>query len=434
MDPMETCRAYNIPHFNCLVIDGYSVPEPLPDDWKASTKKLLRAVFSDFEFYLGFTPAGQPHQQLLLKFDTADALQRNTKPLKDEKCVIDQKTYKCMFVDRSTKHHVRSHSPDRNRSTQFLRRLKSFSGNPKPGPGEIDIHEWLMLAYEIEDNSNLSSEEKFRWLKNSLVKTAYTLVAASKITECSDLIELIALTFGASKSSDHLISQIYQDKQREKESPSLYLVRLQEMIMELERVAPKYLIDPDQFRLNQFLHGLRSADYDLIDLRLNLSCIKTDFPNFPQLLSDVQTLERDRKERNARGGKTSYVNSLQLKLEHEIEDDQLPGACAEDSAVLQELKLTNQKLTQLLTNNTAKSKTTPVKAEPTASVAAMEAKPKRPKNKPKKNITCWNCGEQGHALFNCTKEHDADKVREMVMAYKERMAKKPQTKHSENLK
>ena len=441
MDPMETCRAHNIPPFNCVVIFGYTVPAPLPDDWRDATKKLIKDVFSDFELYLGYDPAGKPYQQLLLMFSDAQKCQVNLAVLKDDKCVIDGKSYKVTRVD-STSIHGRPKSPTASRSTSFLRRIRNFSGATKPGPGEIDIHEWMMLAYEIEENGNFSPEDKLRWLKNSLVKAAYTLISASKVSTCAQLIDVIAMTFGGSKSPDHIISQIHQAKQHDGESPSLFLVRLQEMMMELARTAPTFLEDPEKFRINQFLHGLKPADYDLIDLRLQLSQIQDHHPTFPNLLSQVQRLERNRRERNERTGKTVHASSLlaQLKLEHE--SCQTPEDSAEDSAVIRELKVTNQKLTQLLHSSAAKPKLQPKVAEVTVSALEAAASDKKTsqnkrfqKQKPKpqkREVFCWNCGELGHTVFSCTQEWDGEKVREKVQAFKLKKAEKTSVTPPEN--
>ena len=442
MDLMEVTRSYDISFYNCVMIEGYEVPEPLPDDWEDSLAKLLGDVLPKCELtlYLGYQINKTPYQQVLVKFDSPEDKKIAVELLTpDFKLKIGKEFYAItvfndadLFSKAAVSKPVTPSSDSSAASAhQYLRRIKPFSGAEKPASGEIDIREWLTLAYELRDlDSPVSNANKFKWLKNSLTKGALILASSSVVTSLEELIQLMALTYGGSHSQDHLLTQLYRQRQVDRERPSAFLVRIQEQLVELTRSYPHALIEPDRFRLDQFCRGLKSSDFDLLDLRLGLTRMQ-ETPTFSDLLREVQSLERDRKERDERtyGSNTQSARQVTSRavtasfmLEHERVGDEgsdtMPEGAYSSSELYDELKATNKKLAQFMELS--------VKERPKQAIvhaATVDVKPVREEKrafrpssnqrKPQRDfskVTCWNCGEKGHLVYSCSKELDRDCV------------------------
>ena len=432
------CRSYDISPYNCMIIHGYDVPEPIPKDWVDSIKQLLGALFDvELSFFVGYTPRGLAHQQLLIKFKDAAAKQKALAHVTDDTVTLDKTQYQVTVFDDDklmNSQFAKPHSS--SKSHQFLRRIKPFSGAERPAGGELDVHEWLTMAYELrDDHPDVSSGDKLKWLKNSLIKGALLLVSSSVVNDVAELIQLIALTYGASHSKEHLLTQIYKERQLDKEGPSVFLSRLQGMMMELKRFHPNAIKDSNKFRLDQFAHGLKSADFDLLDLRLHLTTWEPA-PTFAELLKEVQTLERDRKERDQRsGGRQAGCHSLatQFALEHEQVVDSPTENSASYLDIAEELKKTNLRLDQIVEQATHVETSDRRKVSCQSATAERKHFPK-PKGKGKtantRNRVCWNCGEKGHIIYSCTEEWDRQKVCD---AMERHMAKRrPRTSELEN--
>ena len=84
--------------------------------------------------------------------------------------------------------------------------------------------------------------QQLRYLKNSLVKDALTLVSTNtNINDPVDLIEPISWTYGVAHTAKQLWTDFYRVKQEKGEKPSAYLTRIQKHLLEIDCNTPTYV-------------------------------------------------------------------------------------------------------------------------------------------------------------------------------------------------
>ena len=76
------------------------------------------------------------------------------------------------------------------------------------------------LDEELEPDVPLTDVERLRFMKNSLVKNALTLVLSGEIRTPQNLLDMIAKAYGAHWSPKQLWFKLFQMKQEDKERPS----------------------------------------------------------------------------------------------------------------------------------------------------------------------------------------------------------------------
>ncbi len=93
---------------------------------------------------------------------------------------------------------------------QLIRRLKPFSGAGKPGPGECNITDWIAAARQLmEPDVPRTDVERLRFMKNSLVKDALTLVISGDVRTPQGLLEMNSKAYGAHRSSEQLQFKLF---------------------------------------------------------------------------------------------------------------------------------------------------------------------------------------------------------------------------------
>ncbi len=70
------------------------------------------------------------------------------------------------------------------------------------GLGTSNVFEWAAVATVIVEHKDIMYPgKKLRYLKNSLVKNALTLISTSDMNNQKELIELISMTYGVAHTT-----------------------------------------------------------------------------------------------------------------------------------------------------------------------------------------------------------------------------------------
>ena len=106
------------------------------------------------------------------------------------------------------------------------RKIKNFSGNSKPGPGEADYRHWRRAAQRILDDRELSRNRKQTILLQLLTGTAEDCINLMRNAAPEQILKLLDATFGSVNDGQELQIDYYQMNQAVTESTSEYFTRL----------------------------------------------------------------------------------------------------------------------------------------------------------------------------------------------------------------
>lgn len=435
MDPCVACETLNIPPYYCFVVSGYTVPSKPASTWADGIALKLKGVFEcDLEVFPVYDSAGVVFQQLLVKCPDKATFEKCKKVYQSGEILIDTVSYHVKSVwfnphespDPTIQKHcpVPFSAPDK-KGQLFVRRLKNFSGDPKPPHHEADIHEWLLLAKEVLKDKELTDLDKCRVIKNSLIKTALTLASSYEVKSAKELVDLISLSYGAARSPEHIYSQLFQMKQGNQESPSAFLARIQNAITSLSDVNAKLMCQPEEFLMKRFIHGLRPSDFELIEMRLKWSEKTDNFPQFSEMFQTLQMIERGRRERCERDGSGS-VYSHALRFSHELVEP-VNTPTAHDLDLIKEFQSTTKKLESALAElgkpKKPKDKGSKSPKDVVTAKLEVDVKPRTDdvsfsssKQRYQRKARCWGCDETGHYFTDCPHEPDYDLVAQRMKA------------------
>ncbi len=445
---MELCRLLNIKPYHAVVITGLDLPSK-GSTAKEVTEAVIPLIKDDVgdvaaNYYIIHSPTGDITDKMVLEFSN-EASQRAFED-KVEQGIIKLNNKNCKV--QSAYRDVPAAAPvEGKREMQLIRRLKPFSGAGKPGPGECSITDWIAAARQLmEPDVPLTDAERLRFMKNSLIKDALTLVLSGNVRTPQDLLDMISKSYGAHRSPEQLRFKLYQLKQEDKERPSSFLARIQAIIAEIDTIEHGFLGDNDYIRLLQFHMGLQVDDHNQLNVYCNIKerLHTKQYPIFPDLFQMVQDYEREQEERNERLGKKGprpvqcgAVYATNQNEQNENKSDTSDPQAVDLKQVLKELKSLQVKVdTHLKSNATPKqnpnAKPKPKKPQPQVQcgnittegaqgVRNFQAPPKpqtswQPRADEPKVFRgkCYNCREVGHTMVMCPMDLDMDKVKANV--------------------
>ncbi len=455
---MDICVAYNIAPFFCAVIDGITLPPKDVQDRKKTIDDLLDNIVPGGTIWKdAVSPSGQLRKQLLIVLRSIEDCHKFRGEWTDDGTIQlnDEKMYHISWVFEEKPRAVAQPN------SAFIRRIKPFSGCEKVGAGECDVFEWVAVATEIvEHEDTMAPCQKLRYLKNSLVKDALTLVATNtNIYNPVELIDLISRTYGVARTAKRLWTDFYRLKQEKGEKPSAYLTRIQKHLLEIERVSPTQVQNQAESRIMQFSQGLRKMDYDTLCLHMNLQTYEKvgNYPQYSQLLLLVQEVERDRVERVQReGGEVSraMINSVSPQP-HEDDGSQASGksyATMDDleklfkkfvASTQDKMKVESDSQPKSKSKNKGKKKTAKSKRhqeddgdddETVSAAIASQFSASEDGNPKHKGQVCFNCDKPGHVAWKCPQKLDeakiAKRIAEMGKRWKARNQKSDESSES----
>lgn len=272
-------------------------------------------------------------------------------------------------------------TPEKNITVETAsRRIKNFSGLPKPANNEQDYKHWRRAAARIADDNELSESQKRRYILQSLVGQAEDAVDLHRHEDTHTILHVLDTIYGSTLSGFDLLADFYQVLQTD-ETASEYLKRLYLLLTEIVDLDGLPMHSVPSELLRQFIRG--TSDEELLTkTRLESRSIA---PNVPDLFTIVRREESKRTERRLRHKKKVRSRQQVASVVDEPDEDSDPEA--EIAQVRQQLSKLEQKIQK-----------------------------KRAKG------FCYLCGEDGHHVPDCSNPPNQELVRRKLS---ERKASNP---------
>ncbi|XP_016069568.1 PREDICTED: paraneoplastic antigen-like protein 5 [Miniopterus natalensis] len=261
----------------------------------------------------------------------------------------------------------------------WYRKLKMFSGNIFPGPGEENFEAWLEQVTEMMQMWHVSEVEKRRRLLESLRGPALSIMRVLRANNDSMTVEqcLDALKQIFGNKEDYRTSQFkfLHTFQKIGEKISMFLVRLEPLLQKAVQHSPLSMRNADMIRLKHILTRTNMSNtlrgkLELLDQR---GCPPT-FLELMKLIRDEEEWEPTitvMKQKQRPVGRVPKASSRQV-----LEDTSVP---------------THQVSVQ--SGQFCESSTQTIQE----GVASLFKR---------KRLSCYSSGEEGHSLVTCIKAED----------------------------
>ena len=462
---MDACIDRDIPPYHCAMILGLPlVAEGTTEQKVAALTNKLGETLKDCHFYPLLNTVGVPDGNVLVKFVSKAFLDSYlATTVKDGVFVMDDKDYITYGImsnynqlerekGRSVVHHNYAAGNNDPKVPHKARTIRSFSGADRVPKGECDIYQWLSDAREVvEHDPILTHQAMVQHMRNSLHGGALQLVSSKDIADPQEFMRLIATSYGAGHSADHLWFKFYQINQRQGEKPSEYLQRIQNEYKEIERLDPDTNTPDDRKKIifRQFTQGLLQGYSDLLTLHIGLQDYRnqTVYQNDAELLVKVQEYETHRKERTLRLS-NEPVQAAAIGTIFDYEGTEIKDPPTQvDSKLQHQIDMLKKKIDEM--SNSKKQQ----KAKKGADVAAVDAsgvgtqpegnQPQKRKQQQHKGqgkgsrFFCLCCSQKGHVTKDCKLDFDEaalrQKVKDIQAAGRERDRKEKEAAATKNL-
>ena len=437
-DPLSVCQDFLVNPWLTVLIENFG-----HFDDEAALKGEIHAVWPNVEVSASVNHAGVFTKQVLITADSRDDFDVIVKCMTDEgKLKVGLREVNARAIDMSCYRHpavptvvVDPPAAKERISKQYVRKIRPFSGMDKPPGSESGLQEWLMQTLDLVSDKILNQEEKYRLVKNSLVKDALSLVSSSRLESAESIVELISETYGGVLSLDQLRFNFNQCVQKKSEKPSQYLVNLQTQINHMLITGlPEDTVD--EIRFAQFYYGLTSSDLDLLEIHLDMGgYLKTkNYPDFPTILKEIQVWERTRRERQSRSGIGARVGAMLVSESYEIDKGKselseethvtsLQKQVSELTGKLESLVSENQNARVAALHDYVKPSDCPRMScdECAELLPRPELRPQRKKWNRRRTLPidetklrCFYCGVVGHRVWSCPNKFDPSKAQEAM--------------------
>jgi hypothetical protein len=287
--------------------------------------------------------------------------------------------------------HVIDSSP-----SHLARRLRQFSGRSPLPNGEVDYSTWRQSARQLIQESDVKVSEKKQRIKQSLVGQACELVLvldkeiAKKggAAKAEDYVAALDKMFGICLDGDDLYSEFRALYQQHGEDPGDYLVSLHTKLDTVVEYGGADDCQRDRLLLGQFTRGCLHDEYLLEKLQLEQK--KSNPPDFITFLHDVRTAATKHKERESRRSQQNVKPTKARVQKHDVKP--------ESDGRISQLEEQIKKLGQVV-ENLAVAIQTPRQES--------RRPPSNYQQKPQRKGVCFNCGEEGHRMADCTNATNA---------------------------
>lgn len=258
------------------------------------------------------------------------------------------------------------------------RKIKNFSGNAKPGPGEADYRHWRRAAQRIMDDRDLSQNRKQTILVQSLTGTAEDCIDLMRNAPPAQILALLDATFGSTNDGQELLIDFYQLNQLATESTSEYLTRLYVKLCEVVTHEGLEMGQVPDELVRQFKRG--TTDDDML-LKLRLDDMQPRAVDYPTLIARVRREEGRRTERRLRLRKARSSAATATPEMAEVHDAK---PVTDTSAEVEALRKRIAELEAKQDVNTLAQR-----------VQQLESSVSKP------SVFCYRCGQDGHVAYDC---------------------------------
>jgi hypothetical protein len=284
------------------------------------------------------------------------------------------------------------------------RKLKNFSGSPKPGPGEVDFPHWQRAAQRIIDDSELSEARKHTMIVQSLCGSAEDAIELYRDKAVTEIIALLAKIFGSTADGHDLLADFYQVFQTHSQTTGEYLNHLHIKLCEVVKHGGIPTKDVASTLLRQFQRGT-SDDEMLVKLRLDES---TESIEYPDLIERVRREEARRTERRLRVRKGARISAVTETEGHSSTPPSKSSHDCETGKKDDEVSRLRQRVVEL----EAKS----VEVNTLAQKVELLERGRK--------YFCYRCGQDGHLAYDCSEDPNKTLVEEKTAARRKRKGNK----------
>ena len=277
------------------------------------------------------------------------------------------------------------------------RKIKNFSGNSKPGPGEADYRHWRRAAQRILDDRDLSRNRKQTILLQSLTSKAEDCIDLMQNAAPEQILKVLDATFGSINDGQELLIDYYQLNQGVNESTSEYLTRLYVKLCEVVTHEGLDMMQVPEELVRQFKRG--TTDEDML-LKLRLDDLHRGAMDYPSLIARVRREEGRRTERRLRLRK---VRSNTLSATPDVSEQNDAKPVTDTSTEVEALR----------------KRVAEFEAKQDVNVLAQRVKHLQT-SVCKSTMFCFRCGKDGHVAYDCTNSPNKELVEEKRAARRRR--------------
>ena len=304
-------------------------------------------------------------------------------------------------------------------SYQPQRRMKMFSGKTPLPSGELSFDSWAQHISHIISEPSLSEDDKLGKLVGSLQPPAlmiyYKAVGAAGPLTTAEALAHLGQVYGVACEPEELYMVFRETFQQHGESPSAYLMRLEEALDRAILFGGVKKVNANALRLAQFVRGC--AHNESLVATLQLRGKKDDPPTFIDLIQEVRQEEAAEALRGKYRSpqKTNLKKTVSFAASAEVDrlnpiDDTGKGESG-NPASSRRMKATKSEQEVLL------AEVTRLKEE----LASMRttgnnnaARPQRP-SRPRARGFCYHCGLQGHYRQECQNASNPELVQRRLL-------------------
>ncbi|KAJ8020011.1 Paraneoplastic antigen Ma1-like [Holothuria leucospilota] len=319
---------------------------------------------------------------------------------------------------------------DRALKKHDYKRLRGFSGKSHVPSGELPFSTWYLHAEQMLSESSLSEEEKRLRLSECLSPPALTLYrrAAEELGPLATgakLLEQLGKAFGVACEGEDLYTLFRDTYQEREEAASAYLLRLDERLDQAIQFGGVDRQQADKLRLSQFIRGCIFSEGLVSNLQLRQR--KSRPPTLVGLLREVRIEEAEETARltrreNARAPKKAQVNHAAIEKQQGKSDlnnlsKQLGDLTAQVAALQSapSVKPADPPPTVKKDEASSASLLEAIKQLQKAVSDLQQGKNRRPEANRSKGVICYQCGERGHMLRDCTNAPNAELVQQRLL-------------------
>ena len=274
------------------------------------------------------------------------------------------------------------------------RKLRTFSGKQPVPSVEDGFEEWLDNATQALEEWEIPEQHKKQRITESLKGPALEAVRNLKLSkkDCTaqDYLDILQDVFGRTEKVTELLYQLEHCYQKEGEKLSEFIGRLDRII---HQILLKKGLDPrkvDETRAQQVLRGAQPLDPIAILLRTRQDGGILEYPDLIRMVREEEVM-LDNKRKSQERETTARVRVISA----EEGDSQVELLKTQVSQLIEMVSILNSQASALSNRNTEEK---PAK-HPSSSV--------EPEQKPRRPITCFNCGGVGHVRGVCPSPEEA---------------------------
>lgn len=262
----------------------------------------------------------------------------------------------------------------------------------------------------LGEDSAISASEKLSRVIESLLPPASNIVwALGKEVTAEECLEGLEKAYGITADGDELYLRFSECFQKPGEAASEYLVRLQEL---MTRVQDTGGVSPDRtnnVRIHQFT---RDCLYNKpLLMKLDVKKCQTP-PNFVTLLQEVRLEEQREREKKEWRVREQKVVTKRVAVVAEAS----PAPTDEVKQLQEAVALLQQQLAAVQVSGDHRHGDSAGSGQPRSRWPQPQPQHQVQKPRARYPLICYNCGQQGHRLTQCTNETNAPLVQQQMAA------------------